>query len=374
MHFSGWQAMNPNSGLPLEQQDEASVQDIEIRKRWQELTLIDEKLITGIDQLLQDNIDDLIEKMYSHFLSFPQTKKLFPDEATLKRAQAAQARYFLRLTKGNYDKQYIEERLHVGRTHYRIGLDPHWYLGAYRLVLSWFREKLVENFGDDPERVYATVNALAKITFFDMSLAIDAYTSAKEEAIRKHRDSIAELESDRRATRNILENAPIGIVRLNPNFNCVEFNKEFMELVEDQSNETLSGRNLFEICPYLPQEEFKQILETGQPYRKTAVPVNLSNVSDLTDSYWDWSIWPIKNESGEITGIVAEFVDVTNRILLQRQREDFVATLTHDLKTPILAANRAVKLLIEGDFGPISKDQTEILETIHSSPCKTGGN
>ena len=37
------------------------------------------------------------------------------------------------------------------------------------------------------------------------------------------------------------------------------------------------------------------------------------------------------------------------------------------LKTPILAANRAIKLLLEGDFGPVSKEQSEILETIHLS-------
>lgn len=54
-------------------------------------------------------------------------------------------------------------------------------------------------------------------------------------------------------------------------------------------------------------------------------------------------------------------------MLLQQQREDFVATLTHDLKTPILAANRAVKLLMEGDFGAISESQITILQTIHES-------
>ncbi len=52
---------------------------------------------------------------------------------------------------------------------------------------------------------------------------------------------------------------------------------------------------------------------------------------------------------------------------MQQQREDFVATLTHDLKTPILAANRAIKLLMEGDFGAVGESQSRILETIHQS-------
>ncbi|MDQ5966794.1 MAG: hypothetical protein QG625_2950, partial [Cyanobacteriota bacterium erpe_2018_sw_39hr_WHONDRS-SW48-000098_B_bin.30] len=55
------------------------------------------------------------------------------------------------------------------------------------------------------------------------------------------------------------------------------------------------------------------------------------------------------------------------RVLLQQQREDFVATLTHDLKTPISATNRAVRFLLEGDFGPVSEPQKEILDTILQS-------
>jgi signal transduction histidine kinase len=64
---------------------------------------------------------------------------------------------------------------------------------------------------------------------------------------------------------------------------------------------------------------------------------------------------------------VAMIANVNDRVLLHQQREDFVATLTHDLKTPVLATNRAVGYLIEGDFGPVSEAQKEILNTILQS-------
>ena len=53
--------------------------------------------------------------------------------------------------------------------------------------------------------------------------------------------------------------------------------------------------------------------------------------------------------------------------MLQQQREDFVATLTHDLKTPVLATNRAVKFLLDGDFGAVSEQQRDILDMILQS-------
>src|SRR5579872_5923514 len=312
-----------------------SLQDIEARKLWQEIGPADEVLISEVGQLLADKTDDLIETMYSHFLAFPQTKRFFPDEQILKRAQTAQAQYFLRLTKGNYDELYVKERLHVGSTHYRIGLDPHWYLGAYRLVLSWFRKQITEHFHNDSEKTYSLINALTKVIFFDMSLALDAYFNAKEEAIRQQRDSIAELETGRRVTKSILENAPVGIVHLDLDFNCVECNNEFLQITDAAERDEVIGKNLFSVVPYLQALPFEQVLSSGQPYRKMAGPLNLTHDSTAAVTYWDWVIWPIKDAKGKISGMVKQFVSATDRVLLQQQREDFVATLTHDLKTPI---------------------------------------
>lgn len=49
------------------------------------------------------------------------------------------------------------------------------------------------------------------------------------------------------------------------------------------------------------------------------------------------------------------------------QRENFVHCLTHDLRTPLVAANRMLKLIQKGVFGEISQKIAESIETIHSS-------
>ena len=47
-------------------------------------------------------------------------------------------------------------------------------------------------------------------------------------------------------------------------------------------------------------------------------------------------------------------IDELNAIL--KQRDDFVARLTHDLRTPLVAANRILQFCIDGAFGSISED------------------
>ncbi|MBW4461474.1 MAG: hybrid sensor histidine kinase/response regulator [Nodosilinea sp. WJT8-NPBG4] len=50
-----------------------------------------------------------------------------------------------------------------------------------------------------------------------------------------------------------------------------------------------------------------------------------------------------------------------------RQRDDFVARLTHDLRTPLVAANRMLKLCQGDAFGPMPDDGKEALATIVDS-------
>ena len=47
-----------------------------------------------------------------------------------------------------------------------------------------------------------------------------------------------------------------------------------------------------------------------------------------------------------------------------RQRDDFVARLTHDLRTPLVAANRMLSLCLQGVFGDPPDDMVEAVESV----------
>ena len=55
------------------------------------------------------------------------------------------------------------------------------------------------------------------------------------------------------------------------------------------------------------------------------------------------------------------------RAKIMAEREDFVATLTHDLKGPLQGANRILALMVKGDLGPLSDDQAELLRRLADS-------
>jgi two-component system sensor histidine kinase/response regulator len=49
---------------------------------------------------------------------------------------------------------------------------------------------------------------------------------------------------------------------------------------------------------------------------------------------------------------------------LERLRDDFIATLTHDLRTPLLAAIQTLKFFVDGTLGVLTERQKTLLETM----------
>ena len=343
-----------------------SAHEIALRKQWLELQDADEKIIKDeIDGEVSHRVDELMDQMYEHFMKFEDTRRFFLNEQVLNRAKSAQAVYFRELTKGIYDEKYVENRLHVGSVHHRIDLDPKWYIGAYNHALSFFVPIITKKFFQDPIKLNRSLIALLKVIFLDMGLAIERYISAKEHSIRKHRDALRELETEKRVTKSILAGAPIGIVSLSEQLQCLECNDAFLQILDPDVREHAIGKSLSELAPQLKTHMFGEVFKTGQPYRQMAE--NLQTSRSGVETYWDLAIWPVKDDASTVSGLVAMFSNASERVLLQQQREDFVATLTHDLKTPVLATNRAVQFLLDGDFGPVLPEQREILETLLQS-------
>ncbi len=81
----------------------------------------------------------------------------------------------------------------------------------------------------------------------------------------------------------------------------------------------------------------------------------------------DMSLTKIFNKDGDLTGFMAIIRDNTEDIEIEQQKDTFIATLTHDLKTPIRAQLRAMDLLIREQFGSIPDDVKTVLEEVRAS-------
>lgn len=70
---------------------------------------------------------------------------------------------------------------------------------------------------------------------------------------------------------------------------------------------------------------------------------------------------PIRDPDGNTLGAAVVLNDVTRFQLLDQFKSDLVATVSHELKTPLTSVRLAVHVLLEEAVGPLTPKQTELL-------------
>jgi rsbT co-antagonist protein RsbR len=177
----------------LRQEMALDAAEIARRKEFLELREEDVERLMGLNELAERYADEVIAQFYKHLLSFDEGRDYFSNPATLEHVRRMQRGYFLRLTQGDYDLAYIEDRLRIGEVHERIGLPMKLYLGMYNFYLRAVATRIFEAETDDPARALASFLSLMKLTFLDIGLAIDTYIQRRERTIREQQEAIREL-------------------------------------------------------------------------------------------------------------------------------------------------------------------------------------
>ena len=167
--------------------------ELAMRKRFLEFDDDDVHRLEGMYDLTQEYVDSVIEAFYDHLLSFQETAAFFRDPRVLEYVKARQKQYFIRLTQGDYEEEYVEDRLKLGSIHAQIGLPVRSFLGMYAFYLRQIAARLLDEYADRPEQAFPAFHSLTKLLFFDIGLAVDTYIYQRERTIANQQEAIREL-------------------------------------------------------------------------------------------------------------------------------------------------------------------------------------
>ncbi len=246
--------------------DEMGLTDewLEQRKAFLEFSDKDAANLLELHDFLVTAREGFISDFYDHLLQFEETRKLIATSAIQQRLKHQQANYFDQLTLGKYDEAYVVDRLRVGAAHQRIGLNTHWYLGAYCKYLSGLLPRVLESFEGEREHVSAYVQSLLRVVFFDMGLALETYQQADRQlilALKTYAESL-------------ICNLPVGLLVLSADLEILSVNS-FIDDLYDANHGELVGRR---IDAALQEERLtglaRKVLDTGKV--EYATPIRLS--------------------------------------------------------------------------------------------------
>ena len=118
------------------------------------------------------------------------------------------------------------------------------------------------------------------------------------------------------------------------------------------------GESFFKIMNkiiYLPDDFFKEKSYFVKVREKNPERVFLANIEKYSTDF------------EKMHRYIIILKEITKESEIQAQKDNFIATLTHDLKTPVRADIMSLELLLKGKFGDLTAEQTEILSEMLNS-------
>ena len=174
-----------------------------------------------------------------------------------------------------------------------------------------------------------------------------------------------ELARQEQMLRSILDGMPVATYLKDLNGNITYENsmaKDFLGLSDSEYANKLDYGSA----------RFNEIKKEDNEILKNKVCIERDKRITLNNNDTRWfnvTKCPIFDSKKNITGILCVARDIELARKAQEQRETYVATLTHDLKTPTIAQIKALDLLLSGVMGEFNKDQKEMMLLVKDS-CK----
>lgn len=140
---------------------------------------------------------------------------------------------------------------------------------------------------------------------------------ALQESEETIRESEKRLVESKQVLSGVLKHTHMMTVYLDPCFNFVWVNRAYADTCK-HTPLFFPGKNHFDLYPNAENQAiFQHAVDSGQPFFITAKPFVFPDQPERGVTYWDWSIIPVKDDIGKVSGLVFTLVEVTDRIRTQ---------------------------------------------------------
>lgn len=194
-----------------------------------------------------------------------------------------------------------------------------------------------------------------KNTIRDMSKQHERLMEGKSKEVSSVRQKYREAFIRRKQTESVLRSVAEGMVVVDKKGQVVFLNPAAEKLLGVKKEERI-GKPLSD---GLEDEQFLSLLKGSSEGEEREVTIYAGR--DQTKRILRASNAVVEDENGKTVGMVSVLTDVTKQREIDQLKSDFVSSVTHELRTPIIAIQHSLGILLDQTAGGLSDQQKNFL-------------
>lgn len=202
--------------------------------------------------VIEPSMPGVLDKFYAHVTSLPHLANLFGGKP-VAHARNGQLQHWRLAMQDGLNEGYLRRSETIGSIHFRVGLEPQWYIGAYLLIMQELTPVIVKAYRWKPEKIALAIQSLNALAFLDMELALDTYQRmVTEDRLKKSADVIgtqfenqlaSQIDTIAAATQELDSTASSITAKMSENLNLAQQAKAKADATESMNQKLISAAN-----------------------------------------------------------------------------------------------------------------------------------
>ncbi|MEC2221974.1 MULTISPECIES: two-component system histidine kinase PnpS [Heyndrickxia] len=215
------------------------------------------------------------------------------------------------------------------------------------LISGWISYVLARKFTRPIEASIEVSNRLIEKDY-DSRVRVNAsgelrqLTKAINNLAHNLKQQMNEIDENEQQLTAVLENMDSGVMLIQTSGRIMLVNRAMEEMTGLSSGELIGKRHIEAGKSFGLSQLIDRSLKTGERFRDEV------HLYYPKERILDAHIAPYVGESGELRGVVAVLHDVTETRRLEQIRSEFVANVSHELKTPVTSVKGFAETLLDG--------------------------
>ena len=151
----------------------------------------DMKRLMSFQHVVSRHREEITAIFYDKILAVPELKELIEQRSSVSKLKEIVGKYVVSMFDGQLTNRTIEQKRHLAKMHFKMGLDPKWYMGTFQQIQENIIRLLVEE-----ETLHTPPMAIATVVSrwfnFEMQIVLEEYEKENKRLVNEQYNRVKE--------------------------------------------------------------------------------------------------------------------------------------------------------------------------------------